>query len=128
MNILIVDDEQSMLSLYKRAFELEQFNVSTAENGAEALQLLNSGELPDLILLDIMMPRVNGLEFLDQLKSNTTFQHIPVVLLTNMGGKTNAELGMHKGAAKYLVKSELEPSEIVAEVRSILQSINQETE
>jgi CheY-like chemotaxis protein len=119
--ILIVEDDPLMLRMYQKIFTLEQYNVEIATNGEEALEKLRTEtEKPTIILMDIMMPKMNGLEALDKLKANPDTQHIPVVMLTNLAGQQDAEGALLKGAVKYIVKSEHEPKEIVDMVKEIL--------
>jgi CheY-like chemotaxis protein len=77
-------------------------------------------EKPSLVLLDIMMPKMNGLETLDKLKANPDTQHIPVVMLTNLAGQQDAEEALLKGAIKYIIKSEYEPKQVVDMVKEVL--------
>ena len=119
--ILIVEDDPLMLRMYQKIFTLEQYQVSTATNGEEALEVLrNESEKPALILMDIMMPKMNGLDALDKLKANPDTQSIPVVMLTNLAGQQDAETALLKGAVKYIVKSEHEPKAIVDMIKEIL--------
>ena len=77
-------------------------------------------EVPSLVLLDIMMPAMNGLELLDKIKADPITKNIPVIMLTNLSGKTEADTALAKGAELYLVKSEHDPKQIVAIVADIL--------
>jgi CheY-like chemotaxis protein len=83
--ILIVDDEQDLLDVTSFVLESEGFRVKTAKNGVEALELLGSGTRPDLVLLDMMMPVMNGCEFLEVRSRSQTLCSIPVVMLTAAG-------------------------------------------
>jgi len=75
---------------------------------------------PTLILLDIMMPKMNGIEVLEKLKADPETKVIPVVMLTNLAGQQDAELALSKGAVKYIVKSEYEPKQVADMVKEIL--------
>lgn len=119
--ILIVEDDPLMLRMYQKIFTLEQYNVEIATNGEEALEKLRAeAEKPTLILMDIMMPKMNGLDALDKLKANPDTQHIPVIMLTNLAGQQDAEAALLKGAVKYIVKSEHEPKAVVDMVKEVL--------
>src|SRR3990172_10946482 len=100
--ILIVEDDLLVSRMYQRAFISEGFNVDLAANGREGLKKAQEGR-PDLVLLDIMMPEMNGLEVLSALKTDEALKAIPVVVLTNLSGTRDAEAAMAKGAAEYLV-------------------------
>lgn len=117
--ILIIEDDLLMIRLYQKVFKFEGYNVAVASNGKEGLEKTNSFK-PTLILLDIMMPEMNGLEVLTKLKANDETKKIPVVVLTNLAGSQDAETALAKGAVKYIIKSEHDPKEIVKIVKGIL--------
>lgn len=119
--ILITEDDPLMLRMYQKIFTLEHYEVEIATNGEEALEKVRAAaEKPSLILLDIMMPKMNGLEALDKLKANPDTQKIPVVMLTNLAGQQDAEEALLKGAVKYIIKSEYEPKQVVDMVKEVL--------
>ncbi len=122
--IFIIDDEHPILKMYERTFTLSGFETETASGGVEALALLNSKkEKPDLILLDVMMPEMNGIEFLERIKKEDELKHIPVVILTNVGGNEGVnKRAMELGADLYLEKVAHAPAEIVEEARKLLES------
>ena len=117
--ILIVEDDELIARLYEKAFGFEGYQVEVAHNGREGLDAVERNK-PTLILLDIMMPEMNGLEVLDHLKSNEKTKDIPVIVLTNLAGEHDAEEVLAKGAVKYIIKSEHNPKEIVDLVKGIL--------
>ena len=117
--ILITEDDPLMLRMYQKIFTLEHYEVDIATNGEEALEKVRLVK-PTLILLDIMMPKMNGLQALDKLKANPDTQSIPVIMLTNLAGQQDAEEALLKGAVKYIIKSEHEPKEIVGMVKEVL--------
>ncbi len=118
--ILLVEDDLFMRRLYSEAFKLEGYDIFTSVDGGEGLMQIYK-ETPDLVLLDIMMPELNGLELLEKIKADPLTKHIPVIMLTNLSGKTEANNALSKGAEKYLVKSEYEPQQVVKIVREILE-------
>jgi Response regulator containing CheY-like receiver, AAA-type ATPase, and DNA-binding domains len=119
IKILIVEDDPLMQRMYQKVFSLEKYEVVTADNGEEALLKVHESK-PNLILLDIMMPKVNGLQVLEKLKSDPDTKTIPVIMLTNLAGTQDAENALEKGAIKYIVKSEHEPKSIVNMVKEIV--------
>lgn len=119
VKVLVIEDDLLMLRLYERMLQLHNFEVVTAERGKEGIQKALEVK-PQIILLDIMMPEMNGLEVLDQLKQNPLLTHIPVVILTNLTGQEDREEAMKKGAAMYVVKSEHEPQEITMIIAEVL--------
>ena len=103
--ILIVDDSQSIRRMTAKIVEDAGFRTITAENGAEALELLLSGEWePDLILSDVEMPIVDGWEFLEYVKTDDNFGHIPVVMVTSLSSDEYRRKATDLGASDYLVK------------------------
>jgi two-component system, OmpR family, alkaline phosphatase synthesis response regulator PhoP len=101
--ILIVDDEKYIVLVTKFNLQKAGYNVLIARGGEEAIQITPK-EQPDLILLDIMMPVVDGFKVLDFLKSNDSTKKIPVVILSSRGGEDDKEKAFEKGANDYLLK------------------------
>ena len=116
--ILLVDDDRELTSLLKELLEMEGFNVVLATDGEQALKLLDASI--DLLLLDIMMPRKNGIETLKELRQN--FQ-TPVIMLTARGSDLDRVLGLELGADDYLPKP-FNDRELVARIRAILRRTN----
>ncbi len=118
--ILLVDDDKLMIRMYQGKFEDDGYIVETATNGEMGLARAFEFK-PDLILLDIMMPKVNGLEMLKKLKENKEIKKIPVVLLTNVGGsKEDVDQGLSLGAVAYLVKAHYDAKDVVKKVKEVL--------
>jgi len=117
--ILITEDDPLMSRLYQKIFTFEGHEVETAENGEVGLEKVRSYK-PDIILLDVMMPKMNGLQVLEKLKLDPETKSIPVIMLTNLAGQQDAETALSKGAVKYIVKSEHEPKEIADIVKEVL--------
>lgn len=119
MKILLIEDDPLMVRLYQKVFSFEKFQVETATSGKEGLKKARSSR-PALILLDIMMPKMSGLEVLDKLKADPSLKKIPVVTLTNLASENDKKVALAKGAIKHIIKSEHEPKEIVAIIKGIL--------
>jgi DNA-binding response OmpR family regulator len=117
--VLIVEDDPLISRMYQKIFTFEKFEVDVAANGEEALSKVGDFN-PTLILLDVMMPKMNGLQVLEQLKLMDATKNIPVVMLTNLSGQQDAETAIAKGAVKYIIKSEYEPKEVVEMVKEVL--------
>lgn len=117
--ILIIEDDPLMLRMYQKIFKFEGYTVVVAANGEEGIDTARK-EKPTLILLDIMMPKMNGLEVLDKLKLDPNTKKIPVVMLTNLAGSHDAEKALTLGAVKYIVKSEYDPKQVTNMVKEIL--------
>lgn len=122
--IMIVEDDSFVMDIYKTKLSQEGFSVIEAENGVEALKKLKN-EKPDILLLDIVMPYMDGLEVLKKIKENEDTKNIPVVLLTNLSQKEEVDKGMELGAMDYLIKSHFTPSEVLEKIKSCLTDANQ---
>jgi CheY-like chemotaxis protein len=119
IKVLIVEDDPLMSRMYQKIFTFEKYEVALAGDGEEALAKVVEFN-PTIILLDVMMPKMNGLQVLERLKTNPATKSIPVVMLTNLAGQQDAETALAKGAVKYIVKSEHEPKEIADMVNEIV--------
>lgn len=116
--VLIVDDEEAILMMYSDRLKASSHEVLTANNGEEGIEIAKK-EKPDLIFLDIIMPKINGLDVLKQLKSDPDVKDIPVFLLTNLPEDASGGKAKELGVTGYLVKAQVEPArleEIVEEV------------
>lgn len=115
--ILIVDDDPLIARMYENKIRLDGYDVDTAANGEEALMMVRKNK-PDLILLDIMMPKMNGVETLKALKKDGKTKDIPVIILTNLSDDTkDVERAKAMGAIDYLIKSEISLKELSEKVR-----------
>jgi DNA-binding response OmpR family regulator len=119
--LLIIDDDPFILEMYVLKFKEEGFIVETAKEGKEGLRKIREMK-PDLVFLDVVMPMLDGLEMLRELRKNKETQNMKIVLLTNLGQKDDVERGMKLGADDYIIKAHFTPSEVVAKARSILSS------
>jgi DNA-binding response OmpR family regulator len=103
MKVLAIDDENDVLLIIKSALHGEGYDVITANNGYDGLALAEDGS-PDLILLDIMMPEMDGFEVLKQLKENEKTARIPIIILTGMSSKEKIREALDKGTDYYIIK------------------------
>lgn len=123
IKILLVEDDNFLLNMYLTKFELEGFTVITANDGEKGIKL-STKELPDIVLLDVMLPKVDGFAVLKQIKANSKTAKIPVILLTNLSQKDQIDQGLIAGASEYLIKAHFMPSEIVEKIKNILKICN----
>ena len=119
--ILLVEDEFFIRDLYCRIITAAGFEVIVAEDGEEGVKL--SKGIPDLILLDIMLPKMNGLKVLKEVKSDQATKNIPVVLLTNLGQDSIIKEGFKLGAEDYLIKLAYNPDQVIEKVKGILKKL-----
>jgi two-component system, cell cycle response regulator len=121
--VLLVEDEPLLIDLYEERFKEEDFDLITAQTGEEALKVAQKAEI-DLVLLDILLPGINGFEVLRRLKGNIETRDIPVVVLTNLGSEQSdkdKQLALSLGATDYLVKSYHTPDEMVDIIKKKLE-------
>ncbi len=102
--ILVVDDDENNVFLIRCFLEKEKFQVAEANSGLEALKIIDSGSLPDLVILDVMMPEMDGYEVCKKLKENEKTKHIPVIMLTARHATKDIVKGLNIGASDYITK------------------------
>lgn len=119
IKILLIEDDPFLLNMYATKFDLENFKVTVADDGEKGLKAM-AKEIPDIILLDIILPKIDGFEVLKRLKASKEFSGIPVILLTNLSQKNEIEQGLAMGASDYLIKAHFMPSEVVEKIKNLL--------
>jgi DNA-binding response OmpR family regulator len=119
MKVLIVEDDQFLSKMYQKKFEVEGFEVKVAYDGEQGLELMRSF-MPDIVCMDIMMPKLNGLEATQRAKADPALQHIPILVLTNLSSSDDAQTAVKKGAVDFMVKSDFTPAQIIDKVKTIL--------
>ena len=119
IKILLVEDEEMLANMYETKFKNEGFDIEKALNGEDGLKKAKE-MLPDFILLDIIMPKMDGFAVLKVLKENQKTKNIPVMLLTNLGQEEDIRRGEVLGVVGYLVKANTTPAEVVAAVKDKL--------
>ena len=118
-SILLVEDDKMIVQMYQLRLEEEGFEVFSTDKGTEALAWAKEHQ-PDLVLLDIILPEVDGFTILQQLKSDQSTKKIPVLLLTNLAQETDRQRGIELGAEEYFVKSQHTPADIMETVRTLI--------
>lgn len=118
--ILIVDDDKFLLDMYTYKFKEKKFDVMQALGSIEALNKLKEGITPDVILLDVVMPAMDGFELLTLIKSEKLAPNAKVIMLSNLGQPSDVEKGRSLGARGYVVKASATPSEVVEKVLIVL--------
>ncbi|MFA6427479.1 MAG: response regulator [Candidatus Magasanikbacteria bacterium] len=119
IHVLLVEDDTFLANIYKTKFEMEKFKVTVARDGEEGLDEVKK-KMPDIVLLDILLPKMDGFTVLEKIKGDKDIKNIPVILLTNLGQKDDVEKGLEMGAADYLIKAHFKPSETVDKVKKVL--------
>ncbi len=120
--ILVVEDTELLRRIYHDKLASLGYEVHTAGDGLEALGIIRSTPL-DLILLDLIMPRMGGLEVLETIKADPRLASIPVIILTNLGEESAVERAVELGAADYLIKNAAKPAEVADKIRLVLDNL-----
>ncbi len=119
-SILVVEDTELLRRIYQDKLTAEGYTVCTAQDGLEAVQALREHRI-DLVLLDLIMPRMSGLEALGVMKSDPRTKDIPVIILSNLGQDADIQRGLDMGASDYLIKNEAKPADVSAKIHATLQ-------
>lgn len=119
VKLVIIEDDALLSRMYQTIFTSNNYEVVVATDGEAGLVQVRKHK-PNLILLDIMMPKLNGLDVLKKLKADPEVRGIPVVILTNLAGSRDVETALSLGAVRYIIKSETKPKQVEEIVRGIL--------
>lgn len=117
--VLIVDDDKFLLNMYSIKFSKANFEVNSATSGEEAFNKIKEGYNPDIILLDIVMPGMDGFDVLDNLRKNNVAPNAMIIMLTNQGQLSDIDKAKSFGINGYIIKATTIPSEVVSEVERI---------
>lgn len=118
--VMVVDDEPAILQIARIALEQQNYSVIEASNGKECLDKLGSHELPDLILLDIMMREMNGYELFEKIRKNKRFKKVRIAFFSALAQDEDVKKGMAMGADDFITKP-FDPYELIGRVTSIIQ-------
>lgn len=117
--ILLIEDDEFLAELYATKLNLEGFEVGLAVDGKKGLRMIKEKK-PDLLLLDIILPKLDGFELLKIMKADRELKDIPVILLTNLSQKDEVKRGLALGADDYLIKAHFMPSEVVKKIKQTI--------
>ena len=118
--VFIVEDDVFINKAYKAKFTHEGIEVKIAEDGEQALEMFKDADLPSLILLDLMLPKKDGFEVLKEIKQDSRFKNIPVLILSNLAQEIDAKRGIELGAKEYLVKANIKIEDLVNKIKQYL--------
>jgi len=113
--ILLVEDEELIIDLLTKKLEREGYQVSIAKDGEEGLSMMKDAK-PDLILLDIVMPKMGGFEVMEEMQKDEEFKKIPVIVISNSGQPVELDRAKRLGAKDWLIKTEFDPREVINKV------------
>lgn len=119
LKILVIEDDKFLRELIAKKLSLENFEISEAIDGEEGLKKIKQ-EKPNLVLLDLILPAMDGFEVLSEMREDPGISSIPVIILSNLGQREDIEKGLKLGAIDYLVKAHFTPNEIVEKVKQTL--------
>lgn len=117
--VLLVEDDSMIVEMYKLRLEEGGFEVIVTDKGSEAIELAAKDQ-PDIILLDIILPEIDGFAILQSIKADGSTKNIPVLLLTNLSQETDQQKGTQLGADGYFVKAQHTPADIMNEIKKFL--------
>jgi len=118
--ILLVEDDKFLSTLLKNRMEKDGLSVVHASDGEEAINILRTSSKPSLILLDIILPKKNGFEVLEEIQRDSEFNKIPVIIISNLGQDEDMSKGKDLGAFAYYVKAKMSIDDLVAKVKSFI--------
>lgn len=117
--ILLVEDDKALVEMYCAKFREEGLTYLTAENGEDGLAIARK-ESPQVVLLDIMMPKMDGFMVLEELRKDSKTKDLPIIMLSNLGQTSDIEKGKKLGANDYIVKASMTPAQVVGKIRPYL--------
>ncbi|MDP3685586.1 MAG: response regulator [bacterium] len=118
-NILLIEDDAFIAGMYSTKLSMLGYTIRVASDGEEGWQMLTA-EPPDLLLLDIVLPKRDGFEILAAARNDPKLKDLPILLLTNLGQKPDVERGLELGANDYIIKAHFTPSEVVEKIEKML--------
>lgn len=124
-NILIIDDDAFLLDMYALKFSQKNFHVTTSGGTIDALEKLRGGYTPDIMVVDLVMPTMDGFEFLEQVKKEGLIPEALIIILSNLGQREDIDRGKKLGAAGFIIKASATPSEVVDKVLDAMEKNQQ---
>ena len=119
-SVLVIDDDSFLLDMYALKFSQKNFQVNACGGTLEALEKLRTGLHPDIIVVDLVMPAMDGFEFLEVVKNEELAKDVLIIILSNLGQQEDIDRGLSLGAAGYIIKASATPSEVVEKVLEVL--------
>jgi CheY-like chemotaxis protein len=119
-SILLIEDDPFIIDIYSKKLKEAGFSVEVANDGQEALKKLQEYK-PDLLVLDIVLPNIDGWEFLREIRNEPSLKDLDVIILSNLSQKAEIEKSKELGAIRYLVKAYYTPTQVVEEIKTILE-------
>lgn len=114
--IILVEDEELLSNILKRKLTQEHYDVAIAKNGEDGLKLAREAK-PDLVLLDIVMPKMGGFEFMAEMQKDPALKNIPIVVISNSGQPLEIEKMVKLGAKDWVIKADIDPQEVINKIK-----------
>lgn len=122
--IMIIEDDAMLANMFTRLFEVNGLSVISAYDGQDAIEKSKILQPPTIILLDLMMPRIDGFEVMSVLKKDEKWKIVPIVVFSNLGDEPDMERAIKMGAEEYMIKSQFSPKEVVVRISEIIAKHN----
>lgn len=126
-SVMIIDDDAFLLDMYALKFSQKDFIVESASGTLMALEKLRGGFVPDIIVVDLVMPAMDGFEFLETIRTEKLASDALIIILSNLGQQEDIDRGLALGASGYIIKASATPSEVVDKVLSTIESRQKKT-
>lgn len=126
--IMVIEDDAMLSLMFERLFSASGMNVETAFNGEDAINKSKVIAPPTIILLDLMMPRVDGFKVIETFKQDPIWKNIPIIVFSNLGDIPDQERAIKMGAEEYMIKSQFSPKEVVARIHELVEKHQQQDE
>lgn len=120
--ILIIEDDDFFRELIRKKLTSKDFSFLEAVNGETGIEMMEEKK-PDLVLLDLLLPNIDGFEVVTQIKSDPEISHIPIIVLSNLGQKEDIDRALKLGASDYLIKSQFDIDQVIEKITNVLQSV-----
>ncbi len=120
-NVFVIDDDAFLLDMYALKFAEKKFEVTTSAGTLDALEKLRGGFVPEIIVVDLVMPAMDGFEFLETVRNEKLATNAVIIILSNLGQQEDIDRGLSLGAAGYIIKASATPSEVVDRVLEVLE-------
>jgi len=122
LKVLVVEDDQFLADLLVKNLYKANFEVALFFDAEDAYKELKKGVFPDVIVLDLILPGMNGFEFLEKIKKEEETKSIPVIILSNLGSEQDIKKGLDLGASLYLVKAHILPDDLVKKIKEVVKN------
>ncbi len=119
IKVLLVEDDAMIVQMYKTRMDSEGWEVFSTDRGSEALKIAKENK-PDIILLDIILPEIDGFTILKELRADSDTKNIPVLMLTNLGQESDQNRGKEMGVDGYFIKSQHTPGDVIVKIESLI--------